>query len=465
MLWIIARQELRRLLRSRRLQMLACMTWLLTGLALLSSWQETRHYLQLHHEIETRQQAMWNRQGELNPHTAAHHGLYAFKPWNSLSSWEPGLLPYLGSAVFLEAHKQHFEQYRAAQDQIRLSRLAPLSLASLFQYLVPLLIILLGYALISDERSQGTLKLLLVQGASPGQLFLGKALALGLTLGLLLAPMLLLGLVLLGLTAPLPWTRLLPFLAAYALYWLIFIWLSLLVSARLPNSRLALLGLLSFWFLNCLIVPRAGLGWLQAWHPLPTAAAFQQAIQAERESLPDWNTRQENLTQSLLAEYQLEQVADLPVNLEGLILKASEADDTAIYSRHFAALYARYAQDSRRYAQWGWFFPTLALQNLSQALAATDFSQHHGFLQAAERYRFDYVQFLNQDIVARPDQSAFEYVSDQTLWQQIQPFSYSLPRVRQVLWQEADSLAALLLWVGLLLGGTPWLLKRMQVLP
>ncbi|HEY9840938.1 MAG TPA: DUF3526 domain-containing protein [Candidatus Obscuribacterales bacterium] len=460
---IVALQELRMLARSRRFRLLMVLSTLLFGLALLTGWQHARDYREAFSSVMGRQQDMWERQGELNPHSASHQGLYAFKPWNPLSAWDPGLLPYLGSAVFLEPHKQNFDRYRAAQDQLRLSRFAPITLATLFQYLVPLLVILLAYAMIAQERENGTLKLLLVQGSTPIQLFVGKAAALGLAMSALLLPLAALSLLLMALSGPLPWSRLLFFGLAYGLYWLIFIWLGLLVSALASSSRTALLLLLGLWFLNALIVPRIGLGWMQARHPLPTAGEFQQQIAKAQEALPDWETRTETVKARLFKQYGVSEVKALPVNLEGAVLQDNERDDSRVHAEHFERLYQRYRKDAASYRGLGWLFPGVAIQTFSQSLAGSDFAHHHHFLAASEHYRFEYVTFLNDAIVKAADKVAFEYTAGNELWKQVPDFHYQSPPLTQVLAENVPSLAALALWVLALLGLTPLLLKRMQV--
>lgn len=463
---IVARQELKMLARSRRFRLLMVLSVLLFGMALLTGWQHARSYSEAYSSVMGRQQDMWERQGELNPHSATHQGLYAFKPWNPLSAWDPGLLPYLGSAVLLESHKQNFDRYRAAQDQLQLSRFAPVTLATLFQYLVPLLIILLAYAMIAEERENGTLKLLLVQGASPLQLFYGKALALFIALSLLVLPLTGLSIGLMALSGPVPWARLLPFLLAYGLYWLIFIWLGLLVSALARSSRTALLALLGVWFINALIVPRVGLGWMQALNPLPTAGEFEQAIADDQDKLPDWDKRTEIVKARLLKEHGVKDLKDIKtahVNLDGAVLQDNEVDDSRIYAEHFNQLYQRYSSDESGYGQLGWAFPAVAIQSFSQALAGSDFSHHRHFLKAAEDYRFRYVSFLNNTIAHADEKEAFEYTAGNELWKQVPAFNYHGLGFRDVLMSGLPALAALFLWLAVLIVLTPRLLRRMEI--
>lgn len=456
----IVHHETRRLLGQRRFGLLWLIWTALFGLALVNGWQQTRDYQQTYQTVVREQDLLWKRQGELNPHSAAHHGAYAFKPLNPLAAWEPGLGPFLGSNVFLEAHKQNGDRYRPAQDQLTLTRLAPVTVASLLQILLPLVTILMAYALFVQEREQGTWRLLLMQGVTPVTLFYGKWLALALTLTCLMALPVSAAVALMLSNGPLPAARLAIWSLAYALYALIFLWLSLLVSARAATSRGALLSLLALWFLNTVLVPRVGFEALYLLNPLPTAAAFQNAIAREQATLPDWETRLAKLKTELLKRYGVSEVSRLPVNLEGMVLQASEQDDARIFDRHFSTLYARYTADSQLYGRLGWLFPTVAIQSVSQALAGTNFDAHQHFLAAAEAYRQRLVGFLNQAIIDAPTQSAFERTVGNAFWQTVPTFAYQAPGLRAVLLSQLPALVALGLWCLALLALTPVLLRR-----
>ena len=57
--------------------------------------------------------------------------------------------------------------------------------------------------------------------------------------------------------------------------------LALGVSARASSSRSALTVLLAFWFLNCLVAPRAAGDLAEAAHQTPTPVQFQRSMQAD----------------------------------------------------------------------------------------------------------------------------------------------------------------------------------------
>ena len=68
--------------------------------------------------------------GDMNPHAAAHYGAFVFKPVQPLSAIDPGLDPFVGVFVFLEAHKQQLARYRPIEDAAPTRRLGLLTPAT-----------------------------------------------------------------------------------------------------------------------------------------------------------------------------------------------------------------------------------------------------------------------------------------------------------------------------------------------
>src|SRR6478609_11826184 len=106
----------------------------------------------------------WLQQGERHPHDAAEQGMHVFKPQPPLAVLDPGIEPFVGSTVWLQAHRQSELKFRPAQDATGLQRFGQLSPAWIVQVLVPLLIIVIGFGAISGERERGTLRQLLSIG-------------------------------------------------------------------------------------------------------------------------------------------------------------------------------------------------------------------------------------------------------------------------------------------------------------
>ena len=87
----------------------------LTG-ALAMGWMHYREVSSQHEVARRDTREQWLHQGSKNPHSAAHYGVYAFKPRIPLSLVDPGVDPYVGVAAWLEAHKQNEFKFKPAQD-------------------------------------------------------------------------------------------------------------------------------------------------------------------------------------------------------------------------------------------------------------------------------------------------------------------------------------------------------------
>ena len=121
-----------------------------------------------------------------NAHAAAHYGVYVFKPVAPLSVFDRGLQPFVGSTVYLEAHRQNQAAFLPAQDSTSMRRFGDLTAAACLQLLLPLLIILFAFGALAGERESGTLRQVLSLGVRPASLVFGKAMGLGGALAVLL---------------------------------------------------------------------------------------------------------------------------------------------------------------------------------------------------------------------------------------------------------------------------------------
>src|SRR5262249_5721137 len=115
-------------------------------------------------------------------------GMHVFKPEPPLAILDPGIEPFIGSTVWLQAHRQSEVKFRPAQDATGLQRFGSLSPAWVLQILFPLLIVILGSNAMSGERERGTLRQLLSLGVPTRNLLLGKTLALASCVAALIAP-------------------------------------------------------------------------------------------------------------------------------------------------------------------------------------------------------------------------------------------------------------------------------------
>ena len=468
----IARKEFIEMLRDGRFRWSAAITLVLLAAALGMGWKGYRE-VRAQHELarrETRDQ--WLRQPAKNPHSAAHYGVYAFKPKLLPALLDRGVDAYTGVAVWLEAHKQNEFKFRPAQDATAVQRFGELTAATVMQLLLPLLIVLLTFSAFAGEREQGTLRQLLSLGVKQTDLILGKALGVAAALGALLVPATAVGVVALALgaeegsllaSAP----RLLLMGMSYLLYFGVFVGVSLAVSALAPSSRLALVILLAFWILNGLVAPRAAADLAKRLHPTPSAFAFAKAIEDDLARGIDGHNpadrRAEELKRRVLAQYGVSRVEDLPVNFAGISLQEGEEYGNLVFDRHYTRLWDTFQRQNQFKQFAALAAPMLAIRSLSMGLAGTDFAQHRDFAEAAEHYRRALVKKMNDDMTLHAGKADSGYTAGPALWQEVPDFQYTAPLAGEVLRRQAPSLTLLALWFAAAAAAAILATSRMRV--
>jgi ABC-2 type transport system permease protein len=453
MLTRIARKEFTDTLRDGRFRWggVAVLALLLAAVGL--GWAHQREVAATQALAEDQTWEHWQQQGAKNPHSAAHYGVYAFKPVSTLSFVDQGVDPYLGVATWLEAHRQNPFEYRPAQDATAIARFGGLSAAGVLQLLVPLLIIFLAFSTVSAERESGTLRQLLSTGVRPRDVVRGKALGVAAALAMLLCPAALLVAAAMVLSsADSAGNAVLPGLLlvlTYSAYFAIFVAVSVAVSARARSSRSALVGLLGFWIVNAMVAPRAAADLAEAAYPLPATVEFEAAIQRTFESGLDGRTpaneRMWQVEDSLLAAYGATTRAELPVNYAGVSLQASEEYGNLVFDRHYGELAALLERQQAVHRSVGIGAPVLLVRELSMGLAGTDAAHHWHFANAAEAHRRVIQRILNDDITYN-SRWGEDYSAGPDLWARVPRFHYEAPGLAWTLGRQRATLALLLLW-------------------
>jgi ABC-2 type transport system permease protein len=471
----IARKEFTEMLRDGRFRWAGA---IVLALLLASMVMGARHHREVkrQHDLaqaETRDQ--WLRQPAKNPHSAAHYGIYAFKPKMLPAMLDRGVDPFTGQAVWLEAHKQNEFKFRPAQDSTAVQRFGELTAATVMQLLIPLLIVLLSFSAFAGEREQGTLRQLLSLGVKKTDLAWGKALGIAGALGALIVPAAIIGVVALALTSEngpaatmaASASRMAVMFVSYLLYFGVFIGVSLAVLARAPSSRLALVALLAFWIVNGLIAPRAVADIAKRVYPTPSAFAFQQAIDREMQGGPDGHDtadkRAEALKQRVLKQYGVDKLEALPVSFAGVSLQEGEEHGNVIFDKHYSALWNQFERQNRLKQTAAIFAPMLAINSLSMGMAGTDFAQHRDFAGAAEQYRRMLVKMMNDDMTYNAGKSDFSYLAQPAVWQKVPGFEYAAPSTAWALRHQMISLALLALWFVAGTAGALWATAKMRV--
>ena len=449
----IARKEFTDVVRDGRFRWCAALVGALLLVSLGHGWVQARRSQAELAAAQAVARDHWESQGEKNPHSAAHYGIYAFKPRLALSFVDDGVDPYTGTSVWLEAHRQNDFFLRPAQDATAAQRIGALTAAQVLQHLVPLLIILLTFGALAGEREQGTLRQLLATGVGRSDLAVGKALGVAGALALLLVPAAVAGAAAIVVSSPGPAASALArgavLTGIYLAYFAAFVGLSLAVSARVRSARNALVVLLAVWVVNGLVAPRAAVD-LSKWiHPTPSALEFARTLQDEMAAGVEGIERPDRaaLTDRLLAEHGVERAEDLPVNEVGVYLQESEEFGNRIFDRNYGALWDAFERQGVVHEALAAAAPLLAVRALSMGLAGTDVEQHRHFATAAETYRRDLMRSMNGDL-AENSRTGELYTAGPELWAQTPPLRYDAPTLGWVLNNRLLSLLVLAAWLA-----------------
>ena len=465
--WHIARKEFVEIFRDGRFRWTAGAVFALLVASLLLGWQ---HYAEIRKQVaaaQAEQRELWLATPDRDPHAAAHHGMYVFKPVMPLSAVDGGIDQYAGVSFFLEAHDQNLSGSKPVEDTTAVQRFGEATAATTLQILIPLLIVLLVFPTFAGEREAGTLRQLLSLGTSGRALALGKAAGTAGLLLLMLIPAALTGALAMwlntnaqGLAQSLP--RMLVMALGYLVYFSIFVGLSLAVSARAATARQALVILLAFWFINCLIAPRVAADIARHAVSIPSTNEFLQRIDDDKARVPtaEW---QERVTRRLMAQYGVERKEDLPIDPLAAHLIEGEKLDSAIYERHFKELFDSYDRQERIYAAGACVAPMLAMQTFSMGLAGTDFHQHRHFTEAVAAYRLQWLDVLNQDLFQNRRPGDFNYTRGRELWEQVPEMKYEPPSLSWVLGNYWMSIGMLLLWLLVVAALTVLAIAKMRI--
>lgn len=471
MVFQIARKEVVEMARDGRFRVAAAVVAALLAVAFLTGLAQQRARAD---EVATAgrlDREVWDAQGPKNPHSAAHYGVYAFKPAPPLSFADRGLSAYVGETVWLEAHWQNLASHRPAEDRTALQRFGELTAAMVLQLLLPLVIVLLSFSAFSGEREGGTLRQLASLGVPGRALAFGKATGVAGALALILVPAAVIGALVLALAAPAGWSATLgraAFMAlGYLMYLAAFLGVSLAVSALFPSSRLSLVALLGFWILNGLALPRVMADLSERVEPVPTATAMWAAMRDDMTNgIDGHNTsdaRSRDLEKRTLEQYGVTKLEDLPVSFAGISLQAGEEYGNQVFDKHYGALWDAYARQTRIHLAGAVIAPFLAVRSLSMGLAGTDFAQHRHFVTAAETYRRGLQRFLNGEMTGRAKGVDFDYRADPAFWATTPRFEYEPPALSSVLRQQAPALMLLALWAAAACAGAVWAASRLRI--
>ncbi len=446
-----------------------------TLLALISAVVNTIEMEHATHEREHLQHTSESRfleQPDRHPHRMVHYGHYVFRAPSPLSIIEPGVDAFTGTSIFLEGHRQNsamFSEQRQASGMTRFSSLTP---SFLLQVLVPLFIILIGYASITREKQAGTLNIMITQGVNLSHLLFGKYLALLCSGFLMLLP-----LVISAIWATTNGESVLltsSFVAGYVLYILIWSGLVLAVSAMSKKSSASFAILVGMWIVFCILIPRIGSSSAAALAPSLGKLEADFAVLEELRKLGDGHNAAdaafEQLKKNLLAKYEVEKIEDLPINFRGSVAQYSEKKLTSVLNQFAEKRMEEELSQAQIARQFGWLTPTTAIRSFSMMIAGTSLETHHRFLREAENLRFEFVQSLNKihqdtldyqaDINRHNDDKAARVNASN--WQVLSEFSFKPDASTVRLASSTPYLIQLVLWGVIVIFGLRFAVRRIS---
>jgi ABC-2 type transport system permease protein len=440
---------------------------LLLLFAVLVAYASFTGYRQMSSQNEmkkTYQQAIrksWEDNPDKHPHRMAHYGSFALRYKHPLSMFDAGMESYLGNAVYLEAHKQNSIIYSEASFSTGMLRLGEISLAMLLQIVLPLILFFIGYHAIAADRENGTLKILLSQGASWKLLLLGRSLGLFGIAALFFIPVLIVaGVLLLMHNNPIANTgeavRLLIAAGSYIFFFASISIATVLVSATSKTAKASLIKLLSVWLLLAVVLPKTIQAIGAAAYPIPAKVDFETAVEQDILKQGDSHNPDDpfykNFKDSVLSANNVDSTHKLKFNFGGVVGKKGEQLSSETYVRHQDSLYRIYNQQINFSKLFSFINPFTAVRHQSMALAGTDFNAYAYYQQQAEQYRYKLAQQMNEWQIEfipnkAPREGSHAMHIDKSHWQEFPDFKYQYNSLSQVLQSCFISSVALICWL------------------
>lgn len=438
--------------------------YLLMGLTLIllcySAYSGDSYYKQNLHRINHQKKAResWEKNPDKHPHRMAHFGTFAFRQKHPLSTFDFGTESYTGNVVFLEAHKQHDTVFSELSFSTGLLRLGELSMAMILQIILPLIIFFIGYSSIVSDRRNGTLKIVLTQGASRKEILFGKSFGLIAVSLLFFLPFIITTSILLvanNIFNGSEWIRLSLISLLYFMYIIIVCLFTIFLSAKSQSSKNALVKLLGVWLLMIVLLPKTTQVLAVYFYKTPNKLEFKSSV--EKGILQIGNSHNpfdphfQSLKDSVLKVHNVKSVEELPFNYGGFVMKQSEKLSTRIFRKHYNQLLSQYRKQNYLNQWLALINPYLALKNLSMSFSATDFESYVSFQNQAEQYRYQLAQKMNElqmryiDSKRVSGSEGKKYVVSHLEWKNFPDFKYNQLPFMSVIKNNFISLISMLI--------------------
>jgi ABC-2 type transport system permease protein len=469
-MWKIIKNEWRYYSRTPWLLGISLGFVLVLILSILLGNYQTRKQSEQYKTAQNELRAQWESIDAMNPHGAAHYGTYVFKPANLLSSLDEGVNSITGNVLRVEGHVQNEIVHSEASQMQSISKFGKLKSSLLLQYIVPILLIFLAFSSISAEKRSGRLKLLVLQGAKPFSLIVGKTLSIWMY-GVVLLTLTIIAYAIFNLqhlnSEVLSRTGL--FFLAYSLYYFIVTGLTIFFSARWQNPTVALTSMLGLWIIWTIFLPNILMSSVEKWHELPSRNEFKAAMREDRSKGLDGHNptdeRSKELEQRVLKEYGVDSLSQLPINFDGLRMQEDEEYGNKVWDKHFGNLRDVFAQQKQTY-QWGGIVnPFISLQNASMGFAGNDNLHHQEFLVQVENYRRGFIKMLNDKHAYGGSKTGeWGWTADNDFFKSVPDFKHQPTALASVIPHYSTDLWLLIAWAIMVFILMVYGTNKMQIL-
>jgi ABC-type transport system involved in multi-copper enzyme maturation permease subunit len=272
----------------------------------------------------------------------------------------------------------------ASQHQRYVSGFASVDFAFVVRVVLSLMVIFLAYNSISEERTQGTLKLVLANALPRGQLLLGKFLGglfviLGsLTIATLIAVLVMVLHPAISLDREL-FVRILGMWGVSALYLGTFFTLSLMVSTIINRPSIALLVLLQIWIVVIVIYPNASVILSQHLMGLPGS----EELTDRRRALFEPYKQEYNETRQAFHEMLESSERNEEISLKTVEVSAKRTELYHQVDNEYSHQMTRQMHLARN---MGLLSPSVLYNSVMQRLARTDIREYDKFMEGIERH-------------------------------------------------------------------------------
>ena len=348
---LLARHFFRNATKRRTFYFVYLIFVLLTAYAAVSGIQNhsIQNDIRKSHQVKARQS--WEANPDKHPHRMAHFGTFAFRISPALGMFDYGLESFIGNTVFLEAHRQNSINFSEATFSTGTLRFGELSLSLLLQLIVPLILFFIGFSSVAADKQNGTLKILLSQGATWKEILFGKSIGLFSISMLFFIPIFLIVIISLLIFGnqevnDFQWFRLFVIGLSYIAFLFVISAITIVVSTNSTSPKNSLLSLLGIWLLFVVLLPKSTQAMGNYWFPTPSKLAFQSAIEKEEIQIGDSHNPADphynSLRDSVLSVHNVSKVTDLPFNYAGFVMREGEKITTTLYNKHHTDLIAIY---------------------------------------------------------------------------------------------------------------------------